>query len=99
MEKNTLIPVLEFCRSHNLEITFIGSLQQHGLLEIITIDETYYLQPQQLPQAERIASLYAELGINVEGIDAISHLLQRIENMQDEIIGLKNKLNLYEGNS
>ena len=98
MEKNALIPALEFCRSHNLGITFISNLQQYGLLEIITIGETHYLEPEQLPQAEKIASLYAELVINEEGIDAIGHLLQRIENMQDEITTLKNKLSLYEGN-
>jgi hypothetical protein len=40
--------------------------------------------------------LYHELHINIEGIDAIHHLLQRIENMQHEIIALKNRLSFYE---
>jgi len=96
MEKKALIPAQEFCRNYNLEVSFIGSLQQYGLLEIITIDEVIYLQPEELPLAEKMASLYSELGINVEGIDAIRHLLQRVENMQDEITALKNKLSIYE---
>jgi MerR HTH family regulatory protein len=98
MQKEELIPAQEFCNSHQLEVSFIYSLQQYGLLEITTIEETIYLPASQLLQAEKIASLYAELGINMEGIDAITHLLQRVENMQDEITALKNKLSLYEGN-
>jgi hypothetical protein len=98
MEKKALIPALEFCHGHNLELTFIGNLQQYGLLEIITIDETLYLQPEQLSQAEKMASLFSDLGINLEGIDAIRHLLQKIETMQEEITTLKSKLSMYEDN-
>jgi len=97
MQKEELIPAQEFCSSHQLEVSFIYSLQQYGLLEITSIEETIYLPASQLLQAEKIARMYAELGINIEGIDAITHLLQRVENMQDEITSLKNKLSLYEG--
>lgn len=98
MEKNALIPALEFCRLYNLEVSFITSLQQNGLLELVVLDETIYLQPEQLAQAEKMASLFSELDINLEGIDAIRHLLQRIEDMQEEITALKSRLSLYEGN-
>ncbi len=37
-----------------------------------------------------------ELDINMEGIDAISNLLQQIDNLQKELISTKNKLTLYE---
>ena len=33
---------------------------------------------------------------DMEGIDVVSHLLERIRNMQDEIVLLKNRLRLYE---
>ncbi|MFI5130945.1 MAG: chaperone modulator CbpM [Chitinophagales bacterium] len=96
MQKRDMIPAKEFCTSHNLEVSFIYTLQQYGLLEITTIEETVYLSASELPQAERIARLHSDLGINIEGIDAIKHLLQRITDMQDEIIMLRNKLSLYE---
>jgi hypothetical protein len=41
--------------------------------------------------------LHFELDINIEGIDAISNLLQQIDNLQKELISTKNKLRLYEG--
>jgi hypothetical protein len=98
MQKEELIPALEFCSSHDLEVSFIYTLQQYGLVDVTTIEETVYLPASQLPQAERIARLYSDLGINIEGIDAIKHLLQRVVDMQDEIVLLKNKLSLYDVN-
>jgi len=96
MQTDDLIAVNQFCSSYNLEFSFIQTLQQHGLIEITTIEETTYLPVSELLHAERIVRLHQELGINMEGIDAIKYLLQRMENMQEEIIALKNKLSLYE---
>ena len=96
MQKEDLIPASQFCSSHNLEVSFIYTLQQYGLLEVATIEETVYLPASELPQAERMARLHSELGINMEGIDAIKHLLKKVEDMQDEIVMLRNKLSLYE---
>ena len=45
---------------------------------------------------EKISRLHDELEINVEGIEAITHLLERIENLQNEIASLENRLRLYE---
>ena len=96
MQTEELIAVKEFCINHNLEISFIHTLQQYDLIQVTTIKETTYMPVSQLQQAEKIARLYYELGINIEGIDAIKHLLQRVEDMQEEITALKNKLSLYE---
>jgi hypothetical protein len=40
--------------------------------------------------------LHYDLDINLEGIEAITYLLNRVKNMQAEIIALKNRLRLYE---
>ena len=94
MEK--LIPASDFCASHNIEVSFIRSLQETGLMEVTTIEETVYLQANQLQELERIVHLYFELDINLEGIETINHLLQRINCMQDEILSLRNRLRIYE---
>lgn len=96
MNKVNLIPANEFCASHNIEISFIDSLQETGLIEITTIKDTDYIQESQLYDLEKIVRLYYELDINLEGIDTVFHLLQRINDMQDEITLLKNRLRLYE---
>jgi hypothetical protein len=96
MQTKHLIPADEFCANHNIEISFISALQETGLIEMTTIKETGFIQASQLPQLEKIVRFYYELGINLEGIETITHLLQRIQAMQDEMTALKNRLRLYE---
>ena len=96
MQTEYLVDVNEFCASHNIEISFISSLQQNGLIEIQTIDKNGFIVVDQLPQVEKFIRFYYELDINIEGIEAISHLLDRIRCMHDEIIVLRNRLRLYE---
>jgi hypothetical protein len=97
MNKGNMIPANEFCTYHNIEISFLNSLQEAGLIEITTLEETEYIPESQLYELEKIVRLYYELDINLEGIETVMHLLQRINNMQDEITLLKNRLRLYEG--
>ncbi len=96
MHKGNLISENEFCAIHNIEISFIRSIQSIGLIEITTIEETRYIRKNQLQELERIICLYYELDINLEGIESIFNLLQRITHMEDEITMLKNKLRFYE---
>lgn len=97
MEKGNMIPADEFCTSHNIEISFISSLQEAGLIEITTVKETDYIYESQLNDLEKIVRLYYDLDINLEGIDTVINLLQRISDMQDEITFLRNRLRFYEG--
>ena len=96
MKTEYLIAVDEFCACHNIEVSFISSLQQTGLIEITNIEETGFIDAGQLQQLETFIRLYYEMDINLEGIETITHLLRRIKAMQDEITALKNRLHLYE---
>jgi hypothetical protein len=96
MQTEYLIAVEEFCTSHNIEISFISSLQQTGLIEITTIKETEFIDAVQLQQLEKFIRFYYELDINLAGIETITHLLRKIISQQNEIIELKNRLRLYE---
>ena len=96
MHTQYLISLDEFCATHNVEVTFIRSLQQNGLIEITVIEETGFVEAGQLQQLEKIIRLYYELDINLEGIEVITHLLQKIIAQQEEITALKNRLYLYE---
>ncbi len=99
MHIENLISESEFCANHNIEISFIRSIQEFGLIEITRIEETGYIHEDQLQELERIVCLYYELDINLEGIDSIFNLLKRITHMQDEITNLKNRLRFYELNT
>ena len=96
MKTEYLVPVEEFCARHDIEISFISTLQQTGLIEITTIKETEFIDTDQLQQLEKYIRFYYELDINLEGIETIMHLLQRMNNMQNDINDLRNKLRLFE---
>jgi len=98
MQAKNLIALDVFCINHNIEISFLSSLQQNGLIEITTIEETNFIDASQLQQLEKILCFYNELDINIEGIETITYLLERINLMQQEIISLRNRLRLYESN-
>ena len=96
MKTEYMIAVDEFCASHNIEISFVRSLQESGLIEVTTIKETCFIEAGQLYQLEKFVRLYYDLDINLEGIETINYLLERIGSMQDEIRILRNRLRLYE---
>jgi len=96
MKADYLIPLDIFCTSHDIEISLISSLNEAGLIEITTIEEAGFLNSEQLQQLERYILFYCELNINLEGIDAIKHLLNRVNAMHHEITALRNRLRLYE---
>jgi len=96
METKNLISTDEFCALYNVEYSFVSSLQESGLIEITTLEERGFIPTSQLVELEKYVRLHDELDINLEGIEAINHLLQRIRTMQDEIASLKNRLRLYE---
>ena len=91
-----LISTDDFCTHYKVEYSFISSLQQNGLIEIITINQNSFIDHDHLKNVERLVRLHYDLDINLEGIEAITYLLTRVKNMQDEIIVLKNWLSVYE---
>lgn len=96
MQKEQLISTDECCTYYNVDISFISSLSEYGLIEIIAAEEKEFINMSQLQQLEKLIRLHYELEINIEGIEAIFHLLERVENLQQEMIHLKSKLQLYE---
>ncbi|WP_264536877.1 chaperone modulator CbpM [Flavobacterium sp. N1736] len=96
MSSKNLIQIKQFCIYHEIENTFITELNNYGLVEIIIQEEDQYLQPEQLPAIEKMIRLHYDLKINLEGIDAIYHLLNKIETLQQNLTATQNKLRLFE---
>ena len=90
-----MIALNDFCLSHQIEVSLIQSLEEHGLVQTVIVDQSICVHASELPKLERIVRLSQELNINPEGLDVIDHLLRRIEAMQGEISELKNRLDFY----
>ena len=55
-----------------------------------------FVEESELPQLEKLVRLYREMDINLEGIETITYLLQRMNEMQRQIVQLTNRLSMYE---
>ena len=92
MENENLISIEEFCTHYKIESSFVHSLESFGLIEITTIEATRYLMKDQIRDVEKMIRMHYDLDINIEGIEAISHLLRRIGNLQEELRALRNRV-------
>ncbi len=95
MNNEALVSTVQFCAYHKIELAFIDSLSAHGLIKTVSVEETQYIPAGELYELEKIVRLHYELDINLEGIEAISHLLQRMDVLQKEIAQLRNELDFY----
>lgn len=96
MNLKDLIPVNDLCNIYEVKTSFINSLSDYGLITITTIEEKSFIEKEKLSDIEKIIRLHDELGVNLEGIDVICNLLNRIDELQNELISYKNRLDLYE---
>jgi hypothetical protein len=96
MKRDKLIPIDLFCVNYDVEFSFLYELSEFGLVEIKTVDQRDYIQEEAISNLEKMIRLHAELGINMEGLDVIHHLLHRISHLENEINLMRNKLRFYE---
>lgn len=91
-----LIIIREYCIHSRIEPGFIKQLQNEGLIEIQVIDNESYIDTSQLKRLEQYVSWHYDLAINVEGIDVIRNLLNRMDDMQKEMNNLRQQLKLID---
>jgi len=96
MEANNLILVEKFCSNCEVDFSFIDSLNEHGIVEIIVLENEKYISHEQLKDIERAIRFHYELNINMEGIDVISNLLKQIVDLRQELTATKNRLKLFD---
>ncbi len=96
MNLDDLIATEELCIRYKVEHSFIRSLFESGLIEIVTIEQQEYVHFDMVGEFEKMHRLHFELDINLEGLEAIKHLLEQMKKLQKENLQLRNRLNLYE---
>lgn len=96
MQSEDMVLASDFCMHHSIELSFIDALTEHSLIETVVVDEKIFIPLSQLVRLEKIVRLHFELDINLEGVETITHLLERMQEMQDNINKLTNRLRTYE---
>lgn len=96
MDNDQLITSDKFCNYYNVPYSFVASLEEVGLIETVFVQEVQFVQVSHLSRIERIIRLHDDLNINLEGIEAIDRLLDKMDQMNSEIASLRNQLRFYE---
>jgi hypothetical protein len=96
MPTGEMIQLQQFCIHHHIQQQFVYALQDAGLIEIIEEEDDLFIPSDHLEELEKMVRLHTDMDINIEGIEAITHLLQRMHQMQLQIVQLSNKLSSYE---
>lgn len=89
MQDKTYISIEDCCSYYSIETSFIRSLGDYGLIELHQVNQSYNIHYEQLSLLEKFMHLHYDLDINMEGIEAINNLLEKINRMQEEIRTLK----------
>ena len=87
--ERTLFKLIDICESNQIEQTFIQELHRNGLIEIIILEDQEYLEEEQILIVEKFSTWHYELELNVQGIEVVQQLLEKIEDLQQEIRFLK----------
>lgn len=91
-----LFSISEYCVIHDVDPSFISSLESEGLISIQFNNEQKCIGEEELSQLETFTRWHHDLGINIEGIDALYNMLQKLRNVQDELQQLRLRLGQYE---
>ena len=96
MKTEELIRIDELCVHYEVEHTFFTHLSEAGLIEITIVGNTHYIHPELVGEVEKMLRLHHDLQLNIEGIDVVLNLLQKIDSLNAELIATRNRLRLYE---
>lgn len=99
MDNENYVQVLHLCNLYHTEITFFTDLDDKGLIEIVNLEDDLYVHQDKLHQVDRIIRIHRELNVNIEGVDVVMNLLEKVDKLQIELQRMQSRLSLYEDKS
>lgn len=96
MAQQDFIPISQLCDHYTVEVSFFRKLHEVGLVEITYLEKTECLHQDTLRNFEKIMRIHRDLHVNVEGIDIVLNLLEKVERLNNELHQVKSRLCLYE---
>ena len=92
MAAMNLILIETLCSHYEVEVSFIDSLSDLGLIEVQTVEQIRYLPEENINTLEKMIRLHQELDVNPEGIDVIFNLLEKVDRLNRELAEARQKL-------
>lgn len=95
MSEKDILKLEKFCELYEVPTSFVDSLNQFELIRLTTIDDEMYIENEEFPIIEKYIRMHYDLDINMEGLDVINNLLQKIEALKKQVVLLENELKYY----
>jgi hypothetical protein len=89
----SIISIEACCEHYKITTAFIRSLHDRGLLQFTDDDSIAH---DDLGLLEKYINFHYNMDINMEGIEAIAHLLEQMETMRRQMVQMQNRLAYYE---
>ncbi|UAB80737.1 hypothetical protein INR76_11545 [Marixanthomonas sp. SCSIO 43207] len=96
MEQTKYIKVITYCEKTNIDSAFVTTLEEYGLIKTTVLKSEVCITEDDTTEIERMFRLHKELGVNIEGIDVINHLVKRLKKVESELKSTRKTLSLYE---
>ena len=96
MTNEELIAIETFCIHQEVETTFVLDLHERGLIHITVVNDKRFLVTDELPRIEQLARMHYDLDINPEGLEAISHLLERMQALQERMHEMELRVKMFD---
>jgi cold shock CspA family protein len=98
MSTEKLILIQPLCKEYEVEVSFFSDLHAYGIIQLHSVKEDLFIHEEDVAHVEKVIRIKQDLNINLEGIDVILNLLDKIEGLRTELEGVRNRLRLYEDN-
>lgn len=83
-------------KHYNIEVHFLDSLEEFGLLKTVEEDHVKYIYYEELSNLERFANWHYDLEVNLPGLEIIQNLLNKMDDLLREnrnLVQYKNRTN------
>ena len=86
----------ECLRIYEGDESLIESLHEVGLIHVVVNEQERFIEYDDLSDLEQFIRWYYEMNINVEGIDALRNMIERVKSLQSEVDKLRSELQFYK---
>ena len=95
MKNTNIISIQKICVIYDIPNSFIESLFDFELIDIIDENNEQFIHEDQIRDIERFIRLHYDLKINFEGLDVILNLLNKISSLESDLNEARNELAFY----
>lgn len=96
MKEEPYILIQHYCETTSVDPKFIEQLFECGLIQHLEYGDAPAIHQEELPTIERMVRLHYDLEINLEGLQVIAHMREKMIRMQKELKVLERKLKRFE---